>query len=77
MIWSRQRQANTLRSMLRESYPGALSAFEDLAGRDALAVLAVAPTPGQGARLSQPRVETILRKKRAGSGMSPRPPRRS
>ena len=47
MIWSRQRQTNTLRSMLREFYPAALAAFgDDLAGRDALAVLAVAPDPG-------------------------------
>jgi len=41
MVWSRQRQTNTLRSMLREYYPGALAVFgTDLAGRDALAVLA-------------------------------------
>ena len=34
LIWSRQRQTNTLRSMLREFYPAALVAFgEDLAGR--------------------------------------------
>ena len=33
MIWSRQRQTNTLRSMLREFYPGALRAFDELAGR--------------------------------------------
>ena len=51
MIWSRQRQANALRSMLREFYPGALDAFaEDLAGRDALAVLAIAPSPEAGRR---------------------------
>jgi transposase len=62
MIWSRQRQANTLRSMLREYYPTALGAFgEDLAGRDALAVLALAPTPEQGRELSTLRVETALR----------------
>lgn len=62
MIWSRQRQANTLRSMLREYYPAALGAFgEDLAGRDALAVLALAPTPEQGRELSTLRVETALR----------------
>src|SRR4051812_16329612 len=29
LIWSRQRQTNTLRSMLREFYPGALAAFAD------------------------------------------------
>ncbi|HEU4913229.1 MAG TPA: IS110 family transposase [Actinomycetes bacterium] len=61
MIWSRQRQTNTLRSMLREYYPGALAAFDDLAGRDALAVLALAPTPAAGRRLRVARVEKALR----------------
>ena len=51
MIWTRQRQANQLRSLLREFYPAALFAFgTDLAGRDALAVLAIAPTPGPAGR---------------------------
>jgi hypothetical protein len=46
MIWSRVRQVNTLRSLLREYYPAALAAFgTDLASRDALAVLTVAPSP--------------------------------
>ena len=63
MIWSRQRQANMLRSMLREFYPAALVAFgEDLTGRDAMAVLAVAPSPDQGRRLSTARVVTVLRR---------------
>ena len=49
LIWSRQRHANQLRSLLREYYPGALAAFgDDLVGRDALAVLVVAPTPAAG-----------------------------
>ncbi|MDT7740942.1 MAG: hypothetical protein QOE59_20 [Actinomycetota bacterium] len=61
MIWSRQRQTNTLRSMLREYYPGALVAFDDLAGRDALAVLALAPTPAEGRRLRVARVAKALR----------------
>jgi len=62
MIWSRQRQANMLRSMLREFYPAALQAFgDDLTGRDALAVLAVAPSPEQGRRLTTARVVTVLR----------------
>jgi hypothetical protein len=40
MIWSRVRQVNTLRSLLREYYPAALAAFgTDLASREALAVL--------------------------------------
>jgi transposase len=63
MVWSRQRQTNTLRSMLREYYPGALSVFgDDLAGRDALAVLTVAPTPEQGARLGEHQVAAVLRR---------------
>jgi hypothetical protein len=63
MIWSRVRQVNALRSLLREYYPAALAAFgADLADRDALAVLAAAPSPEQGRRLSQARIETLLRK---------------
>ncbi len=63
MIWTRQRQTNQLRSMLREFYPGALVAFgEDLAGRDALAVLAIASTPQAGRVLSRSRIAAALRK---------------
>jgi transposase len=63
MVWSRQRQTNTLRSMLREYYPGALAVFgADLAGRDALAVLAIAPTPEQGGRLTEHQVAAALRR---------------
>ena len=49
MIWSKGRQANLLRSTLREFYPAALVAFDDLASGDALEVLSVAPTPTLGA----------------------------
>jgi transposase len=63
LIWTRQRQSNQLRSMLREFYPAALAAFaDDLAGRDALAVLAIAPTPAQGRALSKARIAAALRK---------------
>jgi transposase len=62
MIWSRQRQTNTLRSMLREFYPGALAAFDELAGRDALAILAIAPSPEAGRRLSQAKIVATLRR---------------
>ena len=48
VIWSRHRHLNQLRNVLREFYPGALAAFgTDLASSDALAVLALAPTPVQ------------------------------
>lgn len=63
MIWTRCRQQNMLRSTLREFYPAALVAFsEDLSGRDALAVLAAAPSPAAGRALSKSRIETVLRK---------------
>jgi transposase len=62
LIWSRQRQANALRSTLREFYPGALAAFDELAGREALAVLEIAPTPGRGRALSRSKIASALRR---------------
>ena len=62
LIWSRQRQANMLRSALREFYPAALVAFEELAGRDALAVLELAPTPARGRALSRAKIASALRR---------------
>jgi hypothetical protein len=63
MIWSRVRQVNTLRSLLREYYPAAVAAFgTDLVGLDALAMLTAAPNPDLGQRLSQSRIETLLRR---------------
>ena len=62
LIWARQRQVNVLRSALREFYPAALAAFSDLAGRDALAVLPLAPSPDAAKRLTVGRVQTALRR---------------
>ncbi len=62
LIWSRQRQANLLRSTLREFYPAALSAFDDLHGRDALAVLDLAPTPARGRALSRAKIASALQR---------------
>jgi transposase len=62
LIWSRQRQANALRSTLREFYPAALAAFDEIAGRDALAVLELAPTPTRGRTLSQAKIASTLRR---------------
>ena len=46
LVWARQRQANIVRSALRAFYPAALGAFgSDPGGRDAVAVLGLAPTP--------------------------------
>ena len=62
MIWSRQRQTNQLRSTLREFYPAALAAFDDLASADALAVLAVASTPAQGRSMSRSKIAAAIRR---------------
>jgi len=62
MIWARQRQTNQLRSTLREFYPGALEAFDDLDSADALALLAVAPTPALGRALSRSKIASALRR---------------
>jgi transposase len=62
LIWDRTRQTNRLRSALREFFPAALVAFEDLDHPDALAVLARAPTPAAAARLSVSGITAALRK---------------
>src|SRR5712672_84987 len=64
LIWARTRHTNALRSALREYYPGALEAFDDLHDRDALAVLGRAPTPTEAAHLSLAKIRSAL--KRAG-----------
>ncbi|HWT48357.1 MAG TPA: transposase, partial [Mycobacterium sp.] len=62
LIWARTRHTNSLRSALREYYPAALEAFEDLAHGDALGVLDRAPTPKQGAALSLPAIRSALKR---------------
>jgi transposase len=62
MIWSRSRQTNALRSTLREFYPAALVAFEDLASGDAIEVLKLAPTPSLGEGLSVSKIASALRR---------------
>jgi transposase len=62
MVWSKGRQANMLRSTLREFYPAALLAFEELSSGDALEVLRIAPTPTLGASLSRPKIAAALRR---------------
>ena len=50
LIWTRTRHTNALRSALREYYPAALEAFDDLAHGDALGVLRSRP----GSRAGRP-----------------------
>jgi len=61
LIWARVRHTNQVRNALREYYPAALETFDDLAGRDTLAVLGRAPTPSQGARLTLPQIRAVLK----------------
>jgi transposase len=61
LIWARTRHTNALRSALREYYPSALEAFEDLADRDALAILGRAPTPTDARRLSLAKIRSALK----------------
>lgn len=63
LIWARQRHLNALRATLRDFYPAALVAFgTDLAHPDALGVLAAAPTPEQGRRLSTASITAALKR---------------
>jgi transposase len=61
LIWARTRHTNQLRNALREYYPAALEAFDDLTHRDAVAVLGRAPTPAQGRALSLSQIRSALR----------------
>lgn len=62
-IWSRQRELNALRNALKDYFPGALSAFGTaLAERDALAILAIAPTPPLARQLSRSKILAALRR---------------
>jgi transposase len=47
LIWERTRHAQRLRHALREYFPAALEAFEDLDAADALELLARAPDPAR------------------------------
>ncbi len=62
LIWARVRHINQVRNALREYYPAALETFDDLAHRDALAILGRAPTPRIGARLTLPQIRAALKR---------------
>ncbi|MFC8013230.1 IS110 family RNA-guided transposase [Streptomyces cinereoruber] len=67
-VWNRQQIANQLRSLLREYYPAALAAAESwkrgLCRPEAHALLRLAPTPTQAAKLTRTQLQAAL--KRAG-----------
>jgi transposase len=62
LIWDRTRHVNRLRHGLRDYFPAAAQAFEgELAGMDAVGILAKAPTPAQAARLSVAQIRSALK----------------
>jgi transposase len=63
LTWARQQQVNHLRNALRDFYPAAIQAFaDDLASADALGILALAPTPELGGKLTVARIQRQLEK---------------
>ena len=64
LIWDRTRQVQRLRHQLREYFPAALEAFEDLDARDTLELLGRAPDPGLAGRLTRAQVAAALKRAR-------------
>ncbi len=64
LIWERARQVQRLRHQLRDFFPAALEAFDDLDAPDALELLARAPDPASAARLTTAQVSAVLKRAR-------------
>ncbi len=64
MIWERTRHTQRLRHALREYFPAALEAFEDLDAPDVLELLARAPDPVSAARLTITQISAALARAR-------------
>jgi transposase len=64
LVWERTRAGQRLRHALREYFPAALAAFEDLDAGDTLELLAKAPDPASAARLSLAQVSAALKRAR-------------
>jgi transposase len=64
LVWERTRAGQRLRHALREYFPAALAAFEDLDAADTLELLAKAPDPASAARLSLAQISAALKRAR-------------
>src|SRR5215469_17037028 len=64
MIWERARAVQRLRHQLREYFPAALEAFEDLDAPDVLELLGKAPDPARAAKLTRTQVSAALKRAR-------------
>jgi transposase len=64
LIWERTRCTQRLRHALRDYFPAALEAFENLDAPDALELLARAPDPASAARLTTAQISAALKRAR-------------
>jgi transposase len=64
LIWERTRHVQRLRHALRDYFPAALAAFEDLDAADTLELLGKAPTPAKAARLTLAQIGAALKRAR-------------
>jgi transposase len=64
MIWERTREVQRLRHQLREYFPAALEAFDDLDAPDALELLSKAPDPERARKLTRAQVSAALKRAR-------------
>lgn len=62
LIWERTRHTQRLRHALREYFPAALEAFDDLDAPEALELLGKAAEPGLAARLSISQIRAALKR---------------
>jgi hypothetical protein len=67
LIWERTRHLLRLRAGLREYFPAAVEAFDDLARADSLELLGKAPDPASAARLTQTQIAAAMRRARRHS----------
>ena len=61
LIWERTRHVLRLRHGLREYFPAALEAFEDLDAADTLELLSKAPDPASAAKLNRSQIRAALK----------------
>jgi transposase len=64
LIWERTRCTQRLRHALRDYFPAALEAFEDLDATDTLELLARAPEPAAAAKLTTAQISAALKRAR-------------
>jgi transposase len=64
LTWERTRAVQRLRHQLREYYPAALEAYDDLDAPDTLELLGKAPDPARAAKLTRAQVSAALKRAR-------------